>query len=510
MMPAGPSGRDRPPRYPRRAMGRIADAVISLLADGPARADELGAALADERRHALARPGGGRAARDARRPAVIQLVDGRLASLARPWRASSSTTVVTRRRGGPGASSSSRTSRRSAMLGIWPPPSPCLRAIAAGEAMAVRVEDAPSGRVSVRRIAAIARRGRDEEAALLAAVAGRLARWRRSGLGRPAGHAPRRGGGVGRGGPRGRAAGRGPPALAVLAEAGYEVHSAGSDPAGPSGQPHRGGGGRPRGRRGRAAGRRAPRRGGAGAGAGARRAAAAHARARPAGAAPPRPDARPRRPRAGTRWRPCAEAFPEDDPEDWYEAAVIAVPGRRRGERAALGRGRAGAVRRRPRPPRSRSCLADIGGDIDAQAAFLRLRAGLADARADADGRRAGRAGHRRGGALLLVEAMVEEVLAAPSRPTTSTAFLSRCSGRPGDAGREAGSRSRPSSRRAWRARRGGAGRPGATAPSGGARPRRGAPGRPPGPPLRPMPPTSSRSSSPSPRSAAGSRRSSS
>jgi hypothetical protein len=63
-------------------MGRIADAVLSLLADGPAAPDELGAALARGGVTRARDPAAAvrRATRDD--PRIIQIADGRLASVA--------------------------------------------------------------------------------------------------------------------------------------------------------------------------------------------------------------------------------------------------------------------------------------------------------------------------------------------------------------------------------------------------------------------------------------------
>ncbi len=93
-MPARPWGRDRPPRYPHR-MGRIADSALDLLADGPLDADRLGAALAASGATRSRDPAAAvrRAIRDD--PRVLQIADGRFASVAQALAGVSLATVVT-------------------------------------------------------------------------------------------------------------------------------------------------------------------------------------------------------------------------------------------------------------------------------------------------------------------------------------------------------------------------------------------------------------------------------
>jgi len=128
-------------------------------------------------------------------------------------------------------------------------------------------------------------------------------------------------------------------------------------------------------------------------------------------------------------------AFGEDDPEDHYEAALLAY---RTGDEVSARRWVEAGLARCEGPARGEvaECLADIGGDLDAQAAFLRLRAGVDEIAPDADG--AGRVAR----AVLaldrsyLVEAMVEEVLRA-IEPGDLDALLA-CLGEAGDDGQEA------------------------------------------------------------------------
>src|SRR5262245_28343035 len=415
-------------------MGRIADAVLSLLADGPAAADQLGAALARGGVTRARDPAAAvrRATRDD--PRIIQIADGRLASVAGALSGLDLATVVTDEAAAAGAVEVEPDLAPLAMIGIGPELA-LPAGIGAGEAIAVRLEDPARRRLTVRRLDGLSPRLGDE-AAILSAVSERLGRWRpdRPWVAPPVTHlatvaasvAALDTGAL-------RAAGR--PLSQVLADAGYEVHLGWVGP-----------------------------RGTAWASLTEEEVAALEADAddllaeeRPAEAAVVQerllavlrrhlPDrvgpARRRLARTLARaGRPAAAldaltaAFAEGDPEDWYEAAVIAVRGgdevsARRWVEAGLARC-AGAG-----SSEVGVCLADIGGDLDAQAAFLRLRAGLEDLDVDGDGaERIARAivGPARS---YLVEAMVEEVLAAVA-PGDVAALLAAL-GEAGDAGREA------------------------------------------------------------------------
>ena len=294
-------------------MGRIADAVLSLLADGPAGADEVGRLLESNGVTRSRDPAAAvrRAIRDD--PRVIQLVDGRLASLSQVLGGVELTTVVTEEQAAAGRLDLEPDLAPLAMLGLAAgvPLPPGVRP---GQMLAVRVEDPARRDVSVRCIAAASPRPQDE-AALLAAVEARL-RPLPAGpsVGRPARHPSRCGGRADRGLRRRAARPRPPP----VGRAG------GGRLRGPSrldrpsrdgvGQPDRGGGGRPRGGRRRPAGRRAARGGRARPGPPADRAAAAPARAGPAGAPAAGARAGARRPLRPTRWRSCAGPSPRTTP----------------------------------------------------------------------------------------------------------------------------------------------------------------------------------------------------
>jgi hypothetical protein len=413
-------------------MGRIADAVLSLLADGPAAPDELGAALARGGVTRARDPAAAvrRATRDD--PRIIQIADGRLASVAGALAGLDLATVVTVEAAAAGAVEVEPDLAPLAMIGMGPaielPPG-----IPAGETIAVRLVDPGRRRVTVRRLGGLSPRAADE-AALLSAITERLSRWtpERPWAAPPVTHlatvaasvAALDAGAL-------RAAGR--PLSQVLSEAGYEVHLGWVGP-----------------------------RGTAWASLTDEEVAALEADAeellaeeRPAEAAvvqerllevvrrhlPERVGPARRRlartlARAG---RPAAAldalrvAFAEGDPEDWYEAAVIAV---RSGDEVSARRWvEAGLARCAGEASEVAECLADIGGDLDAQAAFLRLRAGLADL-GDEDG------AERIAGAIVgpsrsyLVEAMAEEVLGAVA-PRDVPPLLDAL-GEAGDAGREA------------------------------------------------------------------------
>ncbi len=413
-------------------MGRIADAVLSLLADGPAAPDELGAALARGGVTRARDPAAAvrRATRDD--PRIIQIADGRLASVAGALAGLDLATVVTVEAAAAGAVEVEPDLAPLSMIGLGPAIE-LPAGIAAGEAIAVRLEDPGRRRVTVRRLRGVAPRAADE-AALLSAISERLARWtpERPWAAPPVTHlatvaasvAALDSGAL-------RAAGR--PLSQVLAEAGYEVHLGWVGP------------------RGTAWGSLTEEE------VDALEADAEQllAEERPAEAAVVQgrlldvlrrhlPDrvapARRRLARTLARaGRPAAAldalraVFAEGDPEDWYEAAVIAA---RSGDEVSARRWvEAGLARCAGEASEVAECLADIGGDLDAQAAFVRMRAGLAELGDEDGAERIARAiaGPSRS---YLVEAMAEEVLGAVA-PRDVPALLDAL-GEAGDAGREA------------------------------------------------------------------------
>ncbi len=82
-------------------------------------------------------------------------------------------------------------------------------------------------------------------------------------------------------------------------------------------------------------------------------------------------------------------AFRDGDPEDWYEAALIAY---RSGDTVSARRWAESGLAHATAPERAEvaECLDDIAGDLDAQAAFLRLRASLEDEDGDIEPERDG------------------------------------------------------------------------------------------------------------------------
>jgi tetratricopeptide (TPR) repeat protein len=391
-------------------MGRIADAVLSLLADGPAAAAEVGRVLESSGVTRSRDPAAAvrRATRDD--PRVIQLVDGRLASLSQALGGMELTTVVTEEQAAAGRLELEPDLAPLAMLGLVAgvPLPPGARP---GQVLAVRVEDPARRAVSARCIAAASPRPQDE-AALLVAVEARLHRFRpdRPWVAPPVTHL----GAVAAlvAACEGALRGPGRPLSAVLAEAGYEVHLGWIGPPGTEW-------------------------------ASLTEAEVAALEAdvadlladeRPAEAAlaldrlltvlrqhlPERvPAARRRLARTLVRAGHSADAlevlrraFPEDDPEDRYEAALIAY---RDGDEVSARRWVEDGLARCDSGGRSElaACLADIGSDLDAQAAFLRLRAGLPPLEADAASAERVAAAVTGVGRSYLVEALVEEVLAA-------------------------------------------------------------------------------------------------
>lgn len=392
-------------------MGRIADAVLSLLADGPAGAGDLGASLARAGVTRARDPESAvrRATRDD--PRVIQIADGRLASVAQALSGVELTTVVTAEAAASGAVEVEPDLAPLMILGVGPT-IPLPPEAAAGDALLLRLDDPERRRFSLHVLDALRCRPA-EEAALVAAVAERLGRWspERPWAAPPVTHLATVAASLAAARPdRLRAGGR--PLSVVLAEAGYEVHLGWVGPAGTEW--------------------------------GSLTEEEVDAleadvadllteeRAAEAALAQQRllvvlrrhlPDRVPAARRLLARTLARAErpaealdhltgAFHEDDPEDWYEAAVIA---QRSGDEVSARRWVEAGLARCADASRSEvaACLADIGGDLDAQWAFLRLRAGLGEVGPDpGDAERAARAIVGPGRSYL-VEAMVEEVLAA-------------------------------------------------------------------------------------------------
>jgi hypothetical protein len=391
-------------------MGRIADEVVGLLAAGPAAPASLGEAL---RRRGVTRardPGAAvrRAVRDDRR--VVEMADGRLASIAQALDAVVLTAVVDDRAARAGRLDVEPDLAPLALAGIGPtlPLPPGARA---GGLVAVRVDAAEERRISVVPLRSVEGRTQDE-AVIVTAVADRLAGRGRPGvwLPPPVTHLGTVALSVAASAP-GAMRRPGRPLSAVLADAGYEVHLGWVGPAGTDwsslteqeiealesdaaellGDELAG--------------------------------EAALALERLVGVLerhlPERVPAVRRRlartlVRAGRPDEALARltaAFGEDDPEDRYEAALIAQRG---GDDVSARRWVESGLARCDGPASEEvaACLADIGADLDAQAAFLRLRRGLGEVEPDAT------AAERVARAVVgldrsyLVEAMVEEVLA--------------------------------------------------------------------------------------------------
>lgn len=414
-------------------MGRIADSALVLLADGPLDADRLGEVLAGTGATRSRDPAAAvrRAIRDD--PRVIQLADGRFASVAHALSGVVLTTVVSADEAAAGEIDVEPHLAILAVLDIGPT-LPLPAGAAAGASVAVTIEDAVARRIGAALIPAPAPRPADE-AALVAAVRERLGRGRPA-LAPPITHLGTVAAGVAAAAPTAlRAAGR--PLGVVLAEAGLEVHLGWAGPPGT-----------------------------AWASltdeeidaleadvadllAAERTAEAAIAQGRLLTVlrrhVPERVPAARRRlarilGRAGRFDQALAHlraAFGQGDPEDWYEASLIAY---RHGDEQSARRWVESGLAHSTGPQRSEvaDCLADVGDDLDAQAAFLRARSLLDDAEAlfEDDGpERIARAivGLRRS---YLVEAMVEEILAA--LPPDEVGALLAALADAGDLGREA------------------------------------------------------------------------
>ena len=417
-------------------MGRIADSALDLLAAGPLDADRLGEALAATGATRSRDPAGAvrRAIRDD--PRVVQIADGRFASIAQALSGVVLTTVVSADEAAAGELDVNPHLAPLALVDAGPTV-PLPPGAAAGDSVVVTIEDAVARRIAAERSAPPEPRP-DDEAAIVAAVAERLGRWdpRRPDLAPPITHLATVAAGVAAASPGVlRVAGR--PLGAVLAEAGYEVHLGWIGPAGTewsslteeevdalecdvadllAAE---------------------------------RTAEAALAQGRLLTVlrrhVPERVPAARRRlarilARAGRLDQALAQlraAFPQGDPEDWYEASLIAY---RLGDEQSARRWVEEGLAHADGAERAEvaECLADIGDDLDAQDAFLRARSLLDDGEAlfGEDGsERIARAivGLRRS---YLIEALIEEILSV--LPSGEVGALLGALADAGDVGREA------------------------------------------------------------------------
>ena len=417
-------------------MGRIADSALALLAGGPLDPDHLGEALAATGATRSRDPAAAvrRAIRDD--PRVIQLAVGRFASVAQALSGVSLTTVVT---ADEAESGELDVEPHLAVLSVLDmgPSVPLPPGAVAGESVVVTIQDAVARRIAAVRVPPPGPVGADEDA-IVAAVSERLARCTqdRPDLAPPITHLATVTAGVAAAAPGAlRTAGR--PLGAVLADAGFEMHLGWVGPAGTEwaslteeeidalecdvadllAAERSAEAALAQGRLLTVLRRHVP-----------ERVPAARRRlARILG-------------RAGRLDQALAHlraAFPQGDPEDWYEASLIAYRlGDERSARRWVEEGLAhadGAER-----AEVAECLADIGDDLDAQDAFLRARALLDDDEAlfQEDGpERIAQAivGLRRS---YLIEALVEEILAA--LPSDEVGSLIAALADAGDVGREA------------------------------------------------------------------------
>lgn len=415
-------------------MGRIADSVVAQLADGPLGAEALGEALsrrgATRARHPAAAVR--RAVRDD--PRVILLADGRLASVAQALTGVELTVGVDPGAVAAGAVEVEPDLAPLALLGV----EPALRLPAgtrAGDTVRIRIEDPLGRRVAVSRVAAPAPRP-DDEAALAAAVEERLPAPGAEPPAAPppithlgtvvAGVAASRPGAL-------RTAGR--PLSQALADAGFEVHLGWVGRPGTSWQSLT------------EEEVDALEADVAGLLAAERTASAAAAQARLVALLgrhlPERmPAARRRLARIlsrGGRGHEALEllrgALGEADPENWYEAALIA---QRSGDEVSARRWAESGLAHAPAGSEVSACLADIAGDLDAQAAFLRARPVVDGSALGVDADEAGAVAR----ALVapsrsyLVEALAEALVAAV--PRVDLPSLLQALGGAGAAGRDA------------------------------------------------------------------------
>ncbi len=412
-------------------MGRIADSVVSLLAGGPLGADRLGDTLA--RRGATRARDPAAAVRRAVRddPRVLWLADGRLASVAQALTGVELVVEVDAAAAAAGAVDVEPDLAPLALLGV----DPALRLPAGareGDTVLVRIEDPVDRRVAVSRVPAPAARPADE-AALAAAVAARL-----PGPGRPAAppitHLATAVAAVAAADPAAlRTAGR--PLSRALADAGYEVHLGWAGPAGT-----------------RWASLTEEEVDALEAEvadllAGEQTAAAAAAQARLVAVLarhlPERvPAARrhlarvlARAGRAHEALDVIRSALAEADPENWYEAALIAY---RSGDEVSARRWAESGLAHAEPGTDVAACLGDIAGDLDAQAAFLRVRPALDGARAGLDADAAARIARAvvAPGRSYLVEALAEDL--AATIPDGDLAAVLASLAAAGDDGRDA------------------------------------------------------------------------
>ena len=417
-------------------MGRIADSALDLLADGPLEADRLGEALAATGATRSRDPAAAvrRAIRDDSR--VIQIADGRFASIAQALTGVRLSTVVSADEAAAGELDVDPHLAPLALVHAGPTV-PLPPGAGAGDTVVVTIEDAVARRFVATRTAAPAARPADE-AAIVAAVAGRLGRWdpARPDLAPPITHLATVAAGLTAASPGVmRAAGR--PLGIVLGEAGFEIHLGWIGPAGTEwsslteeevdalecdvidllAAERTAEAALAQGRLLTVLRRHVPE----------RVPAARRHLARILG-------------RAGRLDQALAQlraAFPQGDPEDWYEASLIAYRlGDERSARRWVEEGLAHADG--PERAEVAECLADIGDDLDAQDAFLRARSLLDDSEAlfDDDGpERIAKAivGLRRS---YLIETLIEEIIAA--LPADEVGVLLGALADAGDVGREA------------------------------------------------------------------------
>lgn len=389
-----------------RGMGRIADDALTLLAAGPADAADLGAELA--RRGATRARNPADAVRRALRddPRAATLDDGRLVSVVQALRGVALGVVVGEQEARAGALHLEPDLGPLAVLGLGPA-LPLPTGTAAGQSLVVRVEDPGAPRVAVVPAGDLEARAGDE-AALASAVAKRLADRRPEAPwdDPPVVHLTTVALGVMAAAPEAfRAPGR--PLSQALAAAGYEVHLGWVGPPGTSwgslteeevealedevadllvAERH---------------------------------AEAAAVQGRLVSVVdrfvPERAPLVRRRwaellGRAGRGDEGLAvlrELFPRDDPEDRYQAALIAV----RSDDLPLARRliQEGLARAGDEHEETARCLGDLADDLDAQAAFLRLRSATSQADGEDLPRRVARAivGPPRS---YLAEAMIEDL----------------------------------------------------------------------------------------------------
>lgn len=417
-------------------MGRIADSALALLADGPLDAERLGEALAAAGATRSRDPVAAvrRALRDD--PRAIRIADGRFASLAQALTGVVMTTVVTSEEAAAGEVDVEPDLALLSLMDVGPTVELPERT-APGDTVAITILD-PHRRMFIldRRPEPAPRE--DDEAAIVAAIRARIGRWdpARPELAPPITHLATVIAGLAAASPGAlRAPGR--PLGAVLADAGYETHLGWTGPAGTEwsslteeeidalecdvadllAAERTAEAALTQGRLLTVLRRHVP-----------ERVPAARRRlARILG-------------RAGRLDQALAQlraAFPQGDPEDWYEASLIAY---RLGDERSARRWVEEGLAHAEGPDRAEvaECLADVGDDLDAQDAFLRARSLLDDGEAlfDEDGpERVARTivGLRRS---YLIESLIEEIIGA--LPPDEVGVLLGALADAGDVGREA------------------------------------------------------------------------